>query len=109
MKIRLSEKKTRVRFSTLDKSELMLNGSCHLDLHPYFRLDFLCEDDVTDFLEVIEDRTIAHLNKSLFEEFLSNEVERYSFRFNDIAVDIEKDYPCSHQEVKNEFTFSRPL
>ena len=109
MKIRLSEKKIRVRFSTLDKSEWMLKGSCHLDLHPYFRFDFLCKDDVTDFIEAFDGRTIAHLNKTLFEEFLSNEVERYSFVCNGINIDIEKDYPCAHQEVKSDFTFSRPL
>ena len=87
----------------------MQKGSCHLDLHPYFRLDFLCEDDVTDFLEVIDGRTVAHLNKSLFEEFLSNQEERYSFQFNDVVVDLEKDYPCLHQEVKSDFSFPRPL
>lgn len=108
MKIRLSDKKFRVRFSTIDKDNWLENKCCYLKLPPFLHFEFHCLDVTVDTMEIINGCITIHLKKDSFFSFLHNDVERYAFSVGDISVDIEKDYPCSHQDAKNDYTFTRP-
>lgn len=108
MKIRISDKKFRVRFSTIDKDTWFEQKYCHLSLPPFLHFEFHCSDVTDDTMKMINGCITIYLNKDAFFSFLQNDVERYAFSVGDITVDIEKDYPCSHQDTKNDYTFTRP-
>jgi hypothetical protein len=108
MKIRLSKNNIRVRFNTVDKSDWLNLGKCSFQLTPIATFEFELNNDSENTVETNNEKTIIHLDKKSFETFLNNEVEGYSFQWNDIRFDLEKDYPCAHQAQRAPHTFIRP-
>ncbi len=108
MKIRLSKNNIRVRFNTVDKSNWLNLGKCSFQLPPIASFEFELNSDSVNSVESNHEKTFIHLDKNSFEAFLNNEVEGYSFQWNDIRIDLEKDYPCAHQAHQVPHTFTRP-
>jgi len=108
MKIRLSKNNIRVRFNTVDKSDWLNLGKCSFQLTPIATFEFELNNDSENTVEKNNEKTIFHLDKKSFETFLNNEVEGYSFQWNNIRIDLEKDYPCAHQAQQAPHTFIRP-
>ncbi len=108
MKIRLSKNNIRVRFNTLDKSDWLNFGKCSFQLHPVAAFEFELKNDSENTVNIYQEKTIIQLDRKSFETFLNNAEDGYSFQWNEIRIDLEKDYPCAHQVQQAPHTFTRP-